>query len=255
MTTISRLRKIRNWVPATLFVLIILAGVLFLKITALSYLFVLFVAASVGTISRMQFTYREKCTKQIGELNQLAYYDELTGLFNRRKIIGLLQKALDDHAKGYVLLIDLDGFKLVNDGYGHQAGDQILEQTADRLREALGEGTLLARLGGDEFLVVCDGSYKPASLISQIKSIVSVPFKIEGDRVRIGASIGAAEFSDNSYAVGDLLKQADRQMYLDKTKRKNLQSTAANASSTMVVPTRNANLFKLINGHHPHLQV
>jgi len=255
MITISRLRKIRNWMPAVLFVLIVCAGVLFLKITALSYLLILFLAATIGTLSRMQLTYRERFTKQIGELNQLAYYDELTGLFNRRKIIGLLQKALDNHAKGYVLLIDLDGFKLVNDSYGHHAGDQILVQTADRLRDALGEGTLLARLGGDEFLVVSDGSCKPASLISLIKSIVSLPFKIEGDRVRVGASIGAADFNGNSQAVGDLLRLADRQMYLDKTRRMNLRSSVASAPSKMVVQTRNANLFKLINGHHPHLSV
>jgi len=104
-------------------------------------------------MSRQQLITREKYLRQINELNRLAYHDELTGLFNRRKIIGVLKTALKQHTPGHVLLMDLDGFKNVNDKHGHHTGDEIIKQSAARLKSLL-ESCKVARLGGDEFLII-----------------------------------------------------------------------------------------------------
>jgi len=188
MNTFSRLREIRNWVPISLFVLFVCIGALFLNFAVLRYLLILLFAASVGVLARLQLINRERLARRIFELNKLAYCDELTGLFNRRKIIELLTQSLNDNAAGSVLLLDLDGFKQVNDKYGHHVGDTVLIQLADRLRRMFNDGTQFARLGGDEFLVVADCSHEVSALISDVKRCLAKPLEIDGISVTVGAS-------------------------------------------------------------------
>lgn len=111
------------------------------------------------------------------------------------------------------MLLDLNGFKQVNDQYGHSAGDQVLIQVAARFARVLPEGSLLARLGGDEFGVLVPGSTASIHEIAQaLHACVSYPFLIDGVNLSVGVSIGHVNNSEG----GDLLAKADAAMYRAK---------------------------------------
>ena len=138
----------------------------------------------------------------------LARTDELTGLPNRRKLIAALGEFSE--VEGALMLLDLDGFKQVNDRSGHRAGDQVLIQVAARFARVLPEGALLARLGGDEFGVLLAGSKTTTQEIAQaLQACVSYPFLIDGEKISVGVSIGRVDSSEG----GDLLAKADAAMY------------------------------------------
>ncbi len=149
--------------------------------------------------------------RSIGHERVLARTDELTMLPNRRRLISEIQ----DFAtrKGSLMLLDLDGFKPVNDTYGHEVGDKVLQQVAQRFDRALPSTALLARLGGDEFGVLVDGSHDTVMEIAlALRGTLSYPFVIDGHHISIGVSIGIA---DNDGA-DDLLLRADNAMYAAK---------------------------------------
>jgi diguanylate cyclase (GGDEF)-like protein/PAS domain S-box-containing protein len=152
------------------------------------------------------------------ELRRQASHDALTGLANRV----LLHRRAQESTAGEVsmLLIDLDGFKQVNDEYGHHAGDQVLQAVAERLTGLLGRGELAARLGGDEFAVLLPGTGGPAAekLAEQIATMVAEPMMIGGRWLTVGASVGVAS-GDPGEADG-LLREADALMYQRKKARK-----------------------------------
>ena len=138
----------------------------------------------------------------------LARTDELTGLPNRRKLIAALSEFSE--VEGALMLLDLDGFKQVNDRSGHRAGDQVLIQVAARFARVLPEGALLARLGGDEFGILLAGSKSATQEIAQaLQACVSYPFLIDGEKISVGVSIGHVDSSEG----GDLLAKADAAMY------------------------------------------
>ena len=138
----------------------------------------------------------------------LARTDELTGLPNRRKLIAALGEFSE--VEGALMLLDLDGFKQVNDRSGHKAGDQVLIQVAARFARVLPDGALLARLGGDEFGVLLAGSKTATQEIAQaLQACVSYPFLIDGEKISVGVSIGHVDSSEG----GDLLAKADAAMY------------------------------------------
>ena len=111
------------------------------------------------------------------------------------------------------MILDLDGFKPVNDNYGHEVGDRVLQQVAQRFSRSLPSWALLARLGGDEFGVLVDGSHESVMEIAlALRATLSYPFVINGDAITIGVSIGVA---DNNGAE-DLLLRADKAMYAAK---------------------------------------
>ena len=179
-------------------------------------------ALSVSLYSR----YRSEYSQQIDRLHKLAYQDELTGLSNRRDILMQLEIAINNRTTGWVLMVDLDGFKQVNDMHGHETGDKILKFAADRLSHTLVSNCKLARLGGDEFLVLVDDSQELNKLVEDIKLSIATPFLISGSCICIGASVGAARLYKASHNVGDLLRRADTAMYLDKSmckKKSNLK--------------------------------
>ena len=149
--------------------------------------------------------------RNIGHERVLARTDELTTLPNRRRLISEIQSfAL---RRGSLLLLDLDGFKPVNDTYGHEVGDKVLQQVAQRFSRALPNNALLARLGGDEFGILVDGSQESVMEIAlALRGTLSYPFLIDGHEVKIGVSIGIA---DNDGAA-DLLQRADNAMYSAK---------------------------------------
>ncbi len=108
------------------------------------------------------------------------------------------------------MLLDLDGFKPVNDSYGHEVGDKVLQQVAQRFSRVLPSNALLARLGGDEFGILIDGSQEAVMEIAlAIRGTLSYPFVIDGHQISIGVSIGIADNDGGD----DLLLRADNAMY------------------------------------------
>lgn len=168
---------------------------------------------AIGTLAlafiRMSIALNQ--ARSIGHERILARTDELTMLPNRRRLIAEIQNyAVRD---GSLLLLDLDGFKPVNDTFGHEVGDRVLQQVAQRFTRALPTGALLARLGGDEFGVLVDGSPTAVMEIAlALRGTLSYPFLIDGHEISIGVSIGIA---DNDGA-DDLLLRADNAMYAAK---------------------------------------
>jgi diguanylate cyclase (GGDEF)-like protein len=149
--------------------------------------------------------------RSIGHERVLARTDDLTTLPNRRRLISEIQSFAT--REGSLLLLDLDGFKPVNDSYGHEVGDKVLQQVAQRFTRALPSNALLARLGGDEFGILVDGSNESVMEIAlALRGTLSYPFVIDGNEISIGVSIGIA---DNDGA-DDLLLRADNAMYSAK---------------------------------------
>lgn len=158
-------------------------------------------------------------------LAELALRDPLTGLANRR----LLDELLDAEAARTALsgaslavaYIDLDGLKTVNDTHGHEAGDIVLRETAQRLLDAVGEADVVARIGGDEFVVVFDPACpSSAGLTDRIDSALAAPIDLgHGASVRCPGSIGTADARHVGYEPAHLLAAADNAMYQVKRAR------------------------------------
>ncbi|HYG47338.1 MAG TPA: EAL domain-containing protein [Allosphingosinicella sp.] len=153
----------------------------------------------------------------------LAFHDALTGLPNRAvfgdQLAGTVAKADETADHVAVLCVDLDGFKAVNDIYGHPAGDALLVAAAQRLRAAVRGHELVARLGGDEFAVVQAGGQQPdhAGLLAQrILEALAEPFALGQDTVRISASVGVALFPADAADPESLIKNADMALYRAK---------------------------------------
>lgn len=156
-------------------------------------------------------------------LATLAYRDSLTGLSNRIAFRKRLSELSAD-ARGprfSILLIDLDGFKQVNDTLGHHAGDLLLKGVAGRLQDLMRPHDLAARLGGDEFAVIVGGGGRDeASLLAQaFLSALVAPFDLDGDSGRVGASIGIACWPEHSAHAETVLRLADMAMYAAKREK------------------------------------
>jgi len=168
---------------------------------------------------RMTLVIRQ--ASNLGEEKILARTDELTGLPNRRRLIAEIG-ALSG-VEGALLLLDLDGFKPVNDQYGHEMGDQILRQVAQRFSRSLPTGSVLARLGGDEFGVIVLGDESTTIEVAHaLKATLSYPFMLGENQISIGVSIGHVRNDKN----GDLLQRADAAMYEAKRSGKSIVEAA-----------------------------
>jgi diguanylate cyclase (GGDEF)-like protein len=163
-------------------------------------------------------------------LRNAALHDHLTGLPNRVLLEDRLNQAQTRTTRqpGHrfaILLLDLDGFKAVNDSLGHAAGDQLLIEVSRRLLGLLRKADTVARLGGDEFVVLLDGVATPGwqhVVCDAITASVGEPFEIDGRSVEVGVSIGVAVSSDGASDPDHLLREADAAMYRAKelTKRR-----------------------------------
>jgi len=162
--------------------------------------------------------------REAADAQRLARTDELTGLVNRRGLREALRARDGARAGAELLLLDLDGFKLVNDEHGHDAGDLVLVRTAERLCAVLGPGAVVARLGGDEFAALLPGGRDDAGtsrLVDDLERALRVPVRLRGGRsVVVGASIGVARVAAGTAgAVDGALRAADRAMYARKQGR------------------------------------
>lgn len=156
------------------------------------------------------------------KLEHLALHDPLTGLANRALFKQELEEALSQpqSASGVgVLFADLDNFKSVNDTLGHDAGDRLLIEVANRLRGAVRSSDTVARLGGDEFVILhggfTDAEQELHALTERVRAALSRPFSIEGHTVRTAGSVGVAH-TDGDATAEDLLAEADAAMYAAK---------------------------------------
>lgn len=189
-----------------------------------------------------QVALSRRVAEQHSELAHQASTDALTGLANRTALVELVDQATRVAAptgggrRDWVLLVDLDGFKAVNDTHGHAAGDQLLQVVAGRLTAQLRTGDACARLGGDEFaaLVRDLDSTRARELADRLVSVLSQPAAVEGQVVRVGASIGLAPVVAVSSGQA-ILRNADAAMYQAKSAGRNRARTYRGESESAVL--------------------
>ncbi|BAO85833.1 MULTISPECIES: EAL domain-containing protein [Caballeronia] len=161
------------------------------------------------------------------EMTHLVEYDLLTGLRNRYSTLRALRQDVaqpENIGRLALLFIDLDNFKTVNDTLGHNAGDIVLQMTASRLAETVGQSGTLSRIGGDEFVVVVKGDeveQRAVTLADDISTMFATPFDVRGSAFVLHASIGIALYSVSNESEIDLLKKADLAMYSAKDAGRN----------------------------------
>lgn len=161
------------------------------------------------------------------EFKHIALYDGLTGLPNRRLLMIRLQMAIDQASRAKrkvaVAYLDLDGFKLINDRFGHAAGDEVLVKTTSRILDCLRPTDTLARVGGDEFVIVVGNllnEHEVEDVLRRAIEQTKIPFEFLGERTSVSASIGTAFFDTHGTHINTLLVQADRAMYQAKGRGK-----------------------------------
>lgn len=170
-----------------------------------------------GTVSKV-LLFARNIDEKI-ELEALANTDALTGLLNKRSFLDLVEQMRRRKAPFTMYFLDLDRFKQVNDTFGHDAGDELLQVVAKRLRSCIREGDLAFRFGGDEFAVVTFGASDTEAcdaLTQRIKDAIAQPIKVGGNTMDVGTSCGYANVPDDVPTPEDACVLADKRMYEDK---------------------------------------
>jgi len=177
----------------------------------------------IGTVQ--DITERKEHEKQ---LQHIAHYDALTGVPNRVLLADRLSQALArakrEDGLMAVCYLDLDGFKPVNDNFGHDTGDRVLVEISRRIKDAIREDDTVARLGGDEFVVLLVGMEAPeecAGSLNRLLDAIHRPIEVRGQSIRISASIGVALYPEDDHDPDTLLRHADQAMYVAKQSGKN----------------------------------
>jgi len=183
-----------------------------------------------GQVARFISICIDVTERKLSEQSMLhvATHDVLTGLANRRLLRERMAHALNDErrasALAAVLFIDLDAFKVINDSLGHDVGDALLVQAAQRLRACVRSEDTVARQGGDEFIVFMphlENAHGPATLADKLVAALSQPFHVDGRELNIGCSIGIAVYPVDGEDVDCLLKHSDTAMYRVKKEGRN----------------------------------
>jgi diguanylate cyclase (GGDEF)-like protein/PAS domain S-box-containing protein len=193
------------------------------------------VVAPDGQVSNYIGTFSDisRNSEAEAEIHRLAFYDPLTQLPNRRLLVDRLQQAITASARsgrqGALLFIDLDNFKVLNDTLGHDKGDLLLQQVAERLTTSVRESDTVARLGGDEFVVMLEGlglepekAARQARMVGEkILAALNMPYLLGEHKHHSTPSIGVTLFGENHDTVDELLKRADFAMYQSKAAGRN----------------------------------
>jgi diguanylate cyclase (GGDEF)-like protein/PAS domain S-box-containing protein len=187
------------------------------------------------------FTDISRLKETEARIRDLAYYDPLTGLPNRRlledRLLVELSHAVRMRGRLAVMFVDLDRFKRINDSLGHAVGDRVLVEVAHRIRACLREDDTVARMGGDEFIVILGSLAQPDDATATARRIVAVlrrPVVIDGRELVVTASVGISIYPDDSQEASTLIKNADIAMYRAKDEGRNsfqLYQPAMNARS------------------------
>ncbi|NVK34753.1 MAG: EAL domain-containing protein [Rhodobacteraceae bacterium] len=198
------------------------------------------------------------------EALKLASHDALTGLPNRRRFLTELDAATNKLGIGQccgIMMLDLDGFKPVNDVYGHSFGDMLLQTFAQRVQEVVGPKGLVARLGGDEFAIVTpplSSKHEITSIARRISAAVEKPILEGGREVLIGTGIGIAVYPNDGYSTPELLRRADIALYRAKRSGRSvfrffeLEMDASILHRTLLEQRLRSALTK--DAIHPHFQ-
>ncbi len=170
---------------------------------------------------------REKYKELSEHLDRLANYDELTDIPNRRLFFDKLELAIETYKKignkFAIIFIDLDGFKLINDTYGHDIGDKILVNVCRILAVSIREQDIVARVGGDEFVIILSDlqqDFELENIIKRMKELFFDPIKIDNIICPIGISLGISKCPEDGIVIDELMKIADERMYKDKSSKK-----------------------------------
>ena len=157
------------------------------------------------------------------QLAELAMYDSLTGLPNRRMLQDRHQQTVartqrNQNQNSALLFIDLNGFKAVNDTYGHKAGDMVLKETAQRLRSLVRPTDTVARWGGDEFILLLENlnPQQIDKLIARLREVIAEPVIFSGKNLQVDAAIGRAIYPSRDISLEKIIKEADKKMYEEK---------------------------------------
>ncbi len=159
---------------------------------------------------------------QRAKLERMAWYDALTGLPNRNLMFQRLDELIhcdqEEHTSLSLAVVDLDGFKQVNDNFGHHAGDELLRQVAERFTHIVRQGDLVARTGGDEFVLLLTDQDPRAceTICERILEALSKPYTLTTQTIRIGASLGLARYPRDGRDTTELSRKADQAMYQAK---------------------------------------
>ncbi|GAA3294893.1 MULTISPECIES: GGDEF domain-containing protein [Dactylosporangium] len=151
-------------------------------------------------------------------------HDDLTGLANRRLLVNVGPTLLNSARRCAVAVLDLNGFKPINDQYGHAVGDEVLRTVAGRLSRSVGDD-LAVRLSGDEFAAILTETSRPghggdwSSRVAAIATAIAEPMLVDGHELRVTASIGVATTNDGPAPIAELLRRADLAMYRAKADR------------------------------------
>lgn len=152
--------------------------------------------------------------------NELAHHDSITGLPNRLAMLEHLDRMIElgrnNKSRCAIIFADLDRFKQVNDSLGHSAGDELIRQTANRIRQVAGPSAHVSRLGGDEFALICENADEAEAICQRIIDCFDEPFSIVGNVIKASMSLGLAAFDSDSLDTADLMRRADIALYSSK---------------------------------------
>lgn len=162
------------------------------------------------------------------QMKLLAYHDGLTGLYNRRgfkeKAVSMIKQHMNERLTLELMIIDIDHFKWVNDSLGHDAGDQLLLQAAERIVDSVGNNTLLGRLGGDEFIAIRSDIQQEGDIAEVAERIIDAfkqPMLLDDHEVRVTLSAGISTFPNDGTTLSMLMKKADKAMHQAKDQGRN----------------------------------
>lgn len=190
--------------------------------------------------ARLAWTVR-RLTRDISQACHFATHDSLTGLPNRRLLLERLGQAVA-HATRYrkrvmLLVIDLDGFKLINDVYGHGGGDELLRQVAGRLLACVRFCDTVCRYGGDEFMVMLPqiDAAEDAEVVSEkIRARLATPYLLGNEPVLAAVSIGVAVYREDGQTSRELIDRADAAMYAEKVRHRSSATDSSGSSLSLV---------------------
>jgi diguanylate cyclase (GGDEF)-like protein len=153
----------------------------------------------------------------IKDLKFLANHDTMTGVYNRRRFFELAEKRFKEHKNNlYVVMMDIDKFKNINDTYGHQTGDRVLKEFANIVKNYIQEDTIFGRIGGEEFVLVCnfDDENKLQKRLEILRKAIERSEVISfGEKVHFTISSGVAKWNKTHNSIDDMLREADENLY------------------------------------------
>jgi diguanylate cyclase len=181
--------------------------------------------------------------EEIGRTEHLALHDALTGLPNRRlledRMANMLERAERNHTRAAILVVDLDGFKQINDTYGHAVGDEFLREVALRLGKVVRRADTLARSGGDEFTVLVSDILQPngAQILAQkLQAELDRPIAVRQLQLCVSGSIGMAVYPEDGETADSLCARADADMYRAKRRSKETEPPAKDSAPVILSP-------------------